>query len=80
MVPIAVRAMREDEAAGMIGALASMQCDRTGRAEAEALLKPLAADIDGAEHELATGLERADQCIADRERELPALRAFLARY
>ncbi len=80
VAPGAIAAMRDDEAAGMIGAVAGLRCDPTGRAEAEAMFTPLVADVDGAAHELASGLERADRCIADLARELPALRAFLARY
>lgn len=55
-------------------------CDRAARDETAALLTPLAAHIDGAVHAQAQALERADRCIARRARDLPGLRAFLAKY
>lgn len=71
--------MRQDEAAGMIGAVATGVCTPEQRAEAAALLTPLTAGIAGAAHALANGLAEADRCIAEQARELPALRAFLMR-
>lgn len=77
VLPRAIGMMREDEAAALIGFLAGSACTPADRAEAEALLQPLVADIDGAGHALATGLADSDRCVADQARDVPALRAFL---
>jgi len=70
---------RADEGARTIGGLAGVFCDDARRARAQAVLTPAALGIDGADAELASGLERSAQCIAELKRTLPALNRFLSR-
>jgi aminopeptidase N len=72
--------MREDEAAGVLGRLAAAFCDPKRRDEAEALVVPRAKKIGGADNEVRTGLERADQCIATFARNKAGIEAFLSKY
>jgi aminopeptidase N len=72
--------MRENEAAGALGSLAGAFCDQKRRDEAEALVVPRAKKIGGAENEVRTGLERADQCIATFARNRAGIEAFLSKY
>jgi aminopeptidase N len=69
--------MRDDEAAGQLGALAGWFCDRDRRAKMAALVTPRAPRFGGAENAVTRELEQADQCIAYVERQLPALRRVL---
>lgn len=79
-LPALLSEMRDDEAGAFIGGLAEVYCDRTHRAEASTWLTPFAASVDGARNQLAQALESADHCIRTSERDLPAVRRFLARY
>jgi hypothetical protein len=72
--------MRADESTGMLGGLAGAFCDPDRRGKVEALVRPRAAKIDGAQVAVARGLEQSDQCIARVARQLPAIRKFLDRY
>jgi hypothetical protein len=65
--------MRDDEAAGFLGALAGTACDPDRRAKIAALIGPRATRIGGAEVYVSRALEQADQCIAQLQRQLPAL-------
>jgi len=69
--------MRDDEAAGFLGGLSNLYCDRERRAKIESLVVPRAAKYDGAQAFVARGLEQSQQCIARVERQLPALRRVL---
>ncbi len=69
--------MRDDEAAGLLGTLASVPCETSQRAEAAELLAPRAARIDGARNAVAQGLESADRCIEQRAREYAGIVGFL---
>jgi aminopeptidase N len=72
--------MRSDEASWMLGGLAGAFCDPQRRGAVATLVTARAEKIDGAQAQVARGLERSDQCIASAARQLPALRAFLAKY
>jgi aminopeptidase N len=72
--------MRSDEAAGFLAGLAGSPCDPATRTAIAALVTPRAAKVDGAAAPVARGLEQANHCIAAIERQLPAIREFLARY
>ncbi|HSR97393.1 MAG TPA: M1 family aminopeptidase, partial [Kofleriaceae bacterium] len=69
--------LRDDEAAGLLGSLASPFCDRDRVAKMAALVTPRARRFGGAENEVTRDLEQANQCIAYVERQLPALRRVL---
>jgi len=69
--------MRDDEAAAMLGGLSGLFCDADRRAQIAELVVPRAAKIDGAQTYVARGLEQSDQCIAQLQRQLPALRRAL---
>ncbi|KAB2911263.1 MAG: M1 family metallopeptidase [Kofleriaceae bacterium] len=79
-LPELLARMRDDESSWLIAALGETPCDRAHRDETSAWLTPLAEKIDGARNALAQSLERADRCIEIAERDLPAVRKFLARY
>jgi len=68
--------MRDDEASWALGAIASTFCDAAHRARVEKLLVARATKIAGAQTAVARGLERADQCITEVAREMPALQRF----
>jgi aminopeptidase N len=70
--------MRDDEAAGFLAGLVGQFCDRDRRARMESLVVPRAAKIDGAQAAVTRALEQSNQCIAQTERLLPALRRILA--
>jgi hypothetical protein len=70
--------MHEVEAVPLLEGLASSFCDPERRAKIAAVVVARAATIDGAQAAVRRGLERADQCIAEVQRELPALRRTLA--
>ncbi len=72
--------MRDDESAGTLGGLAGLFCDSQRRTAVAALVAPRAGKIDGAQAQVARGLEQSAQCIATTARQLPVLRKFLARY
>jgi aminopeptidase N len=69
--------MRDDEAAGFLGALAGAFCDEGRRAQMAELVVPRAAKIDGAQSLVTRALEQSEQCIALVQRQLPALRRVL---
>ncbi len=79
-LPTMLAKMREDEAGGVLGFVAGLACDQAQRDELAALVTPLAAKYDGAQHAITQGLEGADRCIARRARDEAAVRRFLARY
>jgi hypothetical protein len=68
--------MRDDEAAGALGYIASTFCDAPHRDRVAKLLVQRATKIDGAQASVARGLELTDQCIAEVARETPALLRF----
>jgi aminopeptidase N len=69
--------MRDDDAAGLLGRIAGAFCDPERTERVAALLAPRAARIDGAQASVTRALEQARQCIAQVERELPALHHVL---
>ncbi|MGN6108109.1 MAG: M1 family aminopeptidase, partial [Kofleriaceae bacterium] len=69
--------IRDDEAAGLLGALAGGFCTKPERDAISALVAPRAARYSGAETSVRRGLELSQQCIATLERQLPALRRVL---
>jgi hypothetical protein len=69
--------MRDDEAAGFLGGLASRFCDAGRKAQMADLVVPRAAKVDGAQAQVARALEQTDQCIALVQRQLPALHRVL---
>jgi aminopeptidase N len=69
--------MRDDEASGLLGALAGWFCDADRKARMADLVVSRAAKIDGAQNQVTRGLEQADQCITLVQRQLPALRRVL---
>jgi aminopeptidase N len=69
--------MREDEASWLLDGLASRPCERKLHDRMATLVTPRAAKVAGAAGAVKRGLELSDQCIANLERQLPALRAFL---
>ncbi|HEX3482890.1 MAG TPA: M1 family metallopeptidase [Kofleriaceae bacterium] len=69
--------MRSDDAAGFLTSLAGKFCDPDRRAQVAQLAVGRAEQVDGAPAHVARALERADQCIARVQRELPALRRML---
>ncbi|NVB79488.1 MAG: M1 family peptidase [Kofleriaceae bacterium] len=72
--------MRDDEAAGFLGALASGFCTTEQRQAIAELVPPRAAKFSGAEAVVKRGLEQSEQCIKSAERQLPAIKRFLDRY
>lgn len=64
---------------GLIGAVGSF-CDRGRRAELEAELRPRVARFGGGALALGKALERVAICAEARERQRPAVEAFLRRY
>jgi aminopeptidase N len=72
--------MRDDEASWFLGALAGSSCEPAGRAAVAELIVKRAENYDGAQAVVKRGLEQSDQCIASLQRQLPALRKFLARF
>jgi hypothetical protein len=69
--------MRDDDAAGLLGRIAGAFCDPERTERVAALLAPRATRIDGAQASVTRALEQARQCIAQVERELPALHHVL---
>ncbi len=69
--------MRDDDAGGFLTALAGQFCDPERRAAVARLAVGRAEKIDGAAPRVARSLEQSDQCIAQVQRELPALRRVL---
>ncbi|HMG20360.1 MAG TPA: ERAP1-like C-terminal domain-containing protein, partial [Kofleriaceae bacterium] len=69
--------MRDDEAAGFLADLAGAFCDPARTAVVAALVSPRAARIDGAQASVSRALEESHQCIAQVERQLPALQHIL---
>ncbi|HEY5950957.1 MAG TPA: M1 family aminopeptidase, partial [Kofleriaceae bacterium] len=72
--------MRDDEAAGFLGALAGGFCSAEQRGAMLELVGPRAAKYSGAEAGVKRGLEQSEQCIKNVERQLPAIKRFLDRY
>ncbi|WP_093523189.1 M1 family metallopeptidase [Stigmatella erecta] len=68
--------MRSDELGGFIGVV-SLFCDETRRAEAEALLSPRVAQIEGGTRVLSRELESIRLCIESKRRHQPSVREFL---
>jgi hypothetical protein len=66
--------LRDDDAAGLLGTLAGAFCDPARRARIAGIVVPRASRIDGARAQVTRALEQADQCIAQVQRQLPALR------
>jgi aminopeptidase N len=64
--------------AGRLAGLARVACSPAEVAQAEAFWRPRAPRFEGAERALREGLQRADQCIALRDRERPRLASFFA--
>jgi len=75
-----VTRVRADEAARALTEIARSFCDRAHRDQVASVIVPRAEKIEGAANAVAQALEAVDQCIAAHERNLPAVRAFLARY
>ena len=71
--------MRDDQAAGFLGALAGGACEKTQRDRLVALVEPRAKKVSGAETYVTRGLEDSAQCIVEFQRQLPALKRFLER-
>jgi len=71
--------MRDDEASWFLGALAGGSCVPDLRAQLAELVTPRAARYSGAQAAVTRGLEQSDQCIASFNRQLPALKRFLAK-
>ncbi len=72
--------MRDDEAAWFLGGLAGAFCTAEQRALMERLAVPRATRHSGAVAAVTRGLEQSQQCIDNANRQLPALRRFLAKY
>jgi aminopeptidase N len=70
--------MRDDEAAGFLSGLVG-SCEPQQLAEMRALVEPRAKKFGGAENYVKRAVEQAEQCIAEHQRQLPALRRFLER-
>lgn len=68
------------DVAGLFANLVEAVCEPASRAKLAELFEPRAKRHPGAGTALARALEQTDRCIANHERELPALRAFLAHY
>ena len=71
--------MRDDDAAGYLGALAGAFCNPRQRKAVADLVTPRAAKIDGAQAAVARSLEQSEQCIVELARERSALTRFLRR-
>jgi hypothetical protein len=70
--------MRDDEAAGFLGAIAGGGCEKAQRDRLVALVEPRAKKFS-AETYVTRGLEQSAQCIVEFQRQLPALKRFLER-
>ena len=68
------------DVAALFAGLMRTVCDRESRDRLRALFEPRAKRHPGAENMLTRALEQTERCIANFERERPALEAFLARY
>jgi aminopeptidase N len=75
-----VAGLRDDEAAGMIGASVSTLCDAGRRQRAVKLMGPVADRTIGARNQLDKALGRVDRCIARRARDRESVHEFLARF
>jgi hypothetical protein len=69
--------MREDESGWLLEALSTAACDQATVDRLSALVTPRAKTIGGAEAASQRGFELSRQCIANTQRMLPALTAYL---
>ncbi len=68
---------RDDESSGLLEYLAGVGCDQATYDQVNALVPARAKKIGGAEIAVTRALETSRQCIANSQRQLPALKAFL---
>jgi aminopeptidase N len=68
--------LRSDELGGLIGMVGNL-CDEQQRAEAEALLTPRVANIEGGPRALARALESIRLCVESERRHQPSVVEFL---
>ena len=69
--------MRDDEATWFLENVATTACDQVTLDRLAAVATPRATKYGGAEAAVTRGLELSRQCIANAQRQAPALRAFL---
>ena len=72
--------MRDDSAAGFLGALAGSSCTPERAKLVRVLVQPRAKKYGGAEVAVTRGLEQTEQCITSFQRSFPALKRLLAKY
>ncbi len=72
-----LRRLRDDESSWFLAYLAGLPCDQASYDRVNALVQIRAKKIGGAEIAVTRALEASRQCIANSQRQLPALKAFL---